>query len=169
MALGPPILYLKTCFKMLIITSYSALTGNKSICPGSVNESGVLYEWVLYGGGVLEQEFRVDGGCFISASRLSNVQFTYTYQSCIDAVSICAEANSMLAYRRSKQDGTQGPLTWREFQKLLIGEDEYYDYENLDEYGGFDPYVCVTKHASYTPSKANIERSKKACYNVSIL
>merc|ERR1719154_33506 len=151
-------------FVILSISIAAQISGKKLICPGSVNESGVLYEWVLYGGGVLEQEFRVDGGCFISASRLSNVQFTYTYQSCIDAVSICAEANSMLAYRRSKQDGTIRPLTWREFQKLLIGEDEYYEYENLDEYGWFDPYVCVTKHASYTPSMANIERSKKACY-----
>ena len=101
--------------------------------------------WVAHNGGTLEQQWRVDGGCFRGIPNA---------QDCNTAWEICARANSMLATKRSYQDGTVAPLMVSEFQKLVpkLSGNKY-----------SEAYVCVTKYDGYTPPKANIHRSKKAC------
>ena len=101
--------------------------------------------WVSYNGGDLEQQWRVDGGCFWGV---------FNAQDCNAAWAICARANSQLATKRSLRDGTKAPLIVREFQKLVTGEVGT---------GNSEAYVCVTKYDGYIPPEANIQRSKRAC------
>ena len=87
----------------------------------------------------------MDGGCFTGAKNIKD---------CNAAWSFCAKANSMLANKRSYQDGTVAPLMVSEFQKLVpkLSGNKY-----------SEAYVCVTKYDGYIPPEANIQRSKKAC------
>ena len=101
--------------------------------------------WVPYNGGTLEQQWRVDGGCFRGVPNT---------QDCNAAWEICARENSQLAYKRSYRDGTKAPLTMKELQKLSA--------TNSWTARG-KAYVCVTKYDGYIPPEANIQRSKKAC------
>jgi len=109
--------------------------------------------WVHFGGGTLEQEWRVDGGCFISPPGISRVQ------DCDAAWSICAELNSMLAYKRSYQHGTMEPLTVRELKNLVPRGSRPRRIGNSSN----NAYVCVTKYDGYTPTEANMQRSRNAC------
>jgi len=103
--------------------------------------------WVPYNGGTLEleQQWRVDGGCFWGVSNATD---------CNDAWAICARTNSQLATKRSYRDGTVAPLMMSEFQKLV---------PKLSGKKVSEAYVCLTKYDGYIPTKANVQRSKKAC------
>jgi len=124
-------------FIILSISIAAHVSGKKLDCASG---------WVPYNGGWLDQEWRVDGGCFWGIPNA---------QACNASWLICAKANSMLATKRSR-DGTEAPLTVREF--LNFGR-----VQRLSGYSEAEAYVCVTKHAGYIPPEANIQRSKKAC------
>ena len=81
---------------------------------------------------------------------------------CDAAWALCAENNKQLATFRPDPYSSEGkkPLTWK---TLLV---TVADSTGKDPSKITDPtlgYVCVTKYAGYTPTEANINRSRKAC------
>ena len=108
--------------------------------------------WVPFNGGDLEQQWRVEGGCFWGVP---------VALDCNTAWAVCSSENSsMLATKRSYRDGTEAPLMVREFLKL----DPKLSAEVASETRWIaGDYLCVTKYNMTSPSEANIQRSKKAC------